>query len=385
MLSAKKWIVDESTDAIRLSLHSSADNVAVTKCIVLRENAVKIFVHNKPLPNNHFLMSFAKIEDPEDLGSIIDQLFKLANLFQYSNVCSGVKKYCNFWKEREIEGKGFIEERFYSDADCVRSSKCILIDNEKLTCKDCLQEYNLLKSLKYKRDKQGKDRSRVNNRFLSRKELEEKAAKLQEENRKKGKILARLRKRVAKLLERDTINIDADLSEDLAKIFKRHHNKMTDEQRIFWSEQLKALGKQDNPRTMRWNPFVIRIALHLQMISRSAYEYVGNFIKLPSQRRLYDYTHFVEAKEGPQEAIITNVKTKIENLNGPDHETYFNIIFDEMYIRSNIVISKKTGELLGYVNLTKVEEEIAQLEAEQTDATFHANLQRQSWYLCSRE
>ena len=172
------------------------------------------------------------------------------------------------------------------------------------------------------------------------------------------------------MVKNNTIIVGADLSEDLQKIFQKHHFKTTDEQRIFWSEQCKALGKQDNPQTMRWNPFVIRVALHLQMVSRSAYEYLGHFIKLPSQRRLYDYTHFIESKKGPQEKIIANVKKNIENVRGLHHETYFNLIFDEMYIRSNIVICKKTGEILGYVYLNKVEEEIAKLEAEVSGKSF---------------
>ena len=58
------------------------------------------------------------------------------------------------------------------------------------------------------------------------------------------------------------------------------------------------------------------------------------------------------------------MKKNTENVKGLHYETYFNLIFDEMYIWSNIVLcEEKTGDILGYVYLKKVAEEITKLEA----------------------
>lgn len=81
---------------------------------------------------------------------------------------------------------------------------------------------------------------------------------------------------------------------------------MSDLQKMFWGEQLKAISRQQNPRSVRWSPMMIKVALHFQMQSPAAYDYLkeSGILKLPSQRRLYDFTHFTEAKDGIQDAIL---------------------------------------------------------------------------------
>ncbi len=113
-----------------------------------------------------------------------------------------------------------------------------------------------------------------------------KTAELQRENHKQTKVINRLREKIKKIVASHSIGISQELSDDLSTIFQRNHATMSKAQQLFWSEQMKALARNKNRRTIRWNPFVIKVALHLQMISRSAYEYVQNFIELPSQRTL---------------------------------------------------------------------------------------------------
>ncbi|KAK3925996.1 Transposable element P transposase [Frankliniella fusca] len=132
-------------------------------------------------------------------------------------------------------------------------------------------------------------------------------------------------------------------------------------------KQMKALSKRKNPRTIRWNPFVIKLALHLQMLSTSAYEYMQHFIKLPSLRTLYDFTHVVKAKQGSHDFILEDL---MKQLPTETHQQYFNLEFDEISIHADIVIKKSTGEVVGYTNLREVEVALAEVEAEISKAEF---------------
>ncbi|KAK3929501.1 Opticin [Frankliniella fusca] len=177
-------------------------------------------------------------------------------------------------------------------------------------------------------------------------------------------LLNRIRKRAKEEIENNGINIDTDSSHDLARIFQQEYNNMTPVQRIFWSEQMKALSCQKKPSSIRWNPFLIKMAIHLRMKTTSqGYKYIQNFIKLPSERTLYDYTHAVQSKEGIQDAAVADLVHKSSSYK-EEHLKYFNLEFDEMHIRQDIVINKKTGEIIGYANLRQVEKDLADIEAE---------------------
>ncbi|KAK3916262.1 Putative nuclease [Frankliniella fusca] len=150
---------------------------------------------------------------------------------------------------------------------------------------------------------------------------------------------------------------------------------MTKVERIFWSEQLKALSCQrKNSRCMRWNPFIIKVALNIRMItSTEGYKYLKFFVKLPSNRLLYDYTHAVQAKDGIQDETVRNLVEQTQGYK-EEHLKYFNIEFDEMHVRSDIVIDKKTGDIIGYAHLRKVEKDLADMEAEISSSNFSPSL-----------
>ena len=61
---------------------------------------------------------------------------------------------------------------------------------------------------------------------------------------------------------------------------------------------------------MRWHPVMIRWCLNLKMLSSAAYHAmcISNFITLPSERTLHDYTHYVQARPGFQDDIETDLK-----------------------------------------------------------------------------
>ena len=74
--------------------------------------------------------------------------------------------------------------------------------------------------------------------------------------------------------------------------------------RLFWDEQFKA-GSLSDSRQMKWHPVIIKWCLHLKLISGAAYHAVkgSNFLKLPSERTLRDYTDYFENKGGFQTEV----------------------------------------------------------------------------------
>ena len=101
------------------------------------------------------------------------------------------------------------------------------------------------------------------------------------------------------------------------------------------------------------------------MISPAASKYLheSGILTLPSERRLFDFTHFVDAKEGVQEDIINLLREKLEKENLENHEKFFNLLFDELTVRADIVLNRK-GEIIGCVNMTGIEASLATLETE---------------------
>ncbi|KAK3920609.1 DNA transposase [Frankliniella fusca] len=327
-----------------------------------------MFVHNREVPRDNFVWnSVAQISenDLQDNSVISEYLPKLCCVVQSSRICKGVRLYNDQWARGLEENRGFVESECYVEAACFRDKNCPLLVTDTDICIPCKKLLNLLKCRSWRAShEKDKDVKKINIKYLTGEAAKERLRETQEEKRKLVKKLFKYRERLRAYIEKYTVPVSTELGTDIAKIFKENEDSMSPVQKLFWSEQLKSLATQKNPRQMRWNPFIIRLALHLQMLSNTAYEYVRLFIHLPSKRTLFDYSHFIDAKEGPQEFIMQDLSRKCmeECLN--KHEKYFNLIFDEVDIRSGIVISKRTGDIVGYVKLSDVEEELVQLEAE---------------------
>ena len=340
-------------------------NVYVEKAITWSGYQAQIFVHNQPLPTNSFIWG-TEVRNPDHLGDITNYLLRLAAVLTSINVCEGVSEYEDFWMHAANSGKGPLESELYGGTNCFRSANCLLAVIDTSMCSECKKQKETFRKRQWKMDNaKGTNTANINNRYMQRKVLEDKAKTTQESNKKLKRKMKGLRQRIQKLVEKESIPVDHELGQDFAKILKENVYKMSDIQKLFWREQLKSLARQENPTSMRWHPMMIKVALHIQMISPAAHNYLrkSGFLALPSERRLFDFTHFVQAKEGIKEAILNLLKDKKDKLTLADHEKFFNLLLDEMTIRSDIVINKK-GEVIGCVNLSKVEESIANLESD---------------------
>jgi hypothetical protein len=93
---------------------------------------------------------------------------------------------------------------------------------------------------------------------------------------------------------------------------------------------------------------MIRWAVGLKSLSTSAYEAMGQVIKLPSARTLRDYTHWYKAEPGFQFSILEELCQKCRSMK--EYEKWCTIIFDEVKIKEDIVYDKNSGSIVGFVH-----------------------------------
>ena len=87
---------------------------------------------------------------------------------------------------------------------------------------------------------------------------------------------------------------------------------------------------------------------------------------LPSERTLRDYTHFIKAKAGFQAEVDRQLcpEAKIDTI--PNCQKFVCFMFDEVKIKEDLVYDKHSGELVGFVNVGDVNNQLLQFEREWT-------------------
>lgn len=95
-------------------------------------------------------------------------------------------------------------------------------------------------------------------------------------------------------LEKSSMEIDNELSNDFVKILDSADTKITPFMKLFWQEQRKLFTRSTTG--VRYHPMIIRFCLSLAAKSPSCYEELCNsgVLVLPSQRRLKDYRNAIK-------------------------------------------------------------------------------------------
>ena len=122
-------------------------------------------------------------------------------------------------------------------------------------------------------------------------------------------------------------------------------------QRIFWEQQRQYSILKDK-RQMRWHPLVVRFALNLKYLSSTAYRAIHQcgIIHLPSERTLFDYTHWAKVHTGVQIEFVERFSSMVEQDVSCGHH-HCAITMEEMKLKSGLVFSKHTCILVGFVDL----------------------------------
>lgn len=127
-------------------------------------------------------------------------------------------------------------------------------------------------------------------------------------------------------------------------------------QRLFWRQQLQY--EQDGKNGMRWHPMIIRWCLYIRHKSAAAYDALreSGFVNLPSNRTLFDYSHYLKTNLGFQPDVLKMLKSEAEKLNmfAEEWQNYVGLLFDEIKIKEDLVYDKVSGELIGYCHLDDI-------------------------------
>ena len=123
-------------------------------------------------------------------------------------------------------------------------------------------------------------------------------------------------------------------------------------QNLFLKGQKKYFGSASTG--IRWHPMMIRYALHLHLRSPSAYRALKEslVITLPSERTLRDYSNLVHPSVGFNKSVFDGLKHESSKLKGIGKYVVF--MFDEVSVKDELVFDKNIGELIGFMNLGEV-------------------------------
>lgn len=187
---------------------------------------------------------------------------------------------------------------------CIRAKDCaMLVIGSR--CKPCQDVRRTLQKRRL-RDNQRKDRPSKNfvhtgtpHNMMTWENLLTKLDQQRVEMKSLNRELSKLRQKCEQ--EIDTIGVqlqDSESSEmkDFMAVCREDvERSFPDEncfQRLFWDQQCKYASSGRNG--MRRNPMIIKWCLYIRSKSAEAYNYVRvtGFIKLPSARTLFDYSHF---------------------------------------------------------------------------------------------
>lgn len=212
--------------------------------------------------------------------------------------------------------------------------------------------------------------SHTNFRYLSKDEMVQRANCIQKEKRKAAAMQRRLESKVQELIDKEGIVLFDKDDNDVATLFENVSPQVTAEfsedgfQRLLWKQQKQYNSLRDK-RQMRWHPTIVRFALSLHYASTSAYHFVtkSGFLSLPSERTLRDYTHWCSVNNGVHFHFIQQMKKELDRQGVVGKKRLFCLLMDEMKVRSGLVFSKSTGELVGFSDLGTVNSDLEKLRS----------------------
>ena len=195
----------------------------------------------------------------------------------------------------------------------------------------------------------------------------ERLCRLHKECKKARLCIMRLKQRISEAAVDGGVALDEELHNDMKALVdtstKHVHSLYPEDtfERIFWDQQKQA-SLLKNAKSMRWHPIFIKWCLYLRHLSGKSYEMLRNSgcIKLPSQRTLRDYTHYITTTIGFSTEVDKNL-LDVAFLS-KDINRYIFLIMDEVHIKNELVYDKHNGNLIGFVNLGDTNNRLLEFE-----------------------
>lgn len=255
----------------------------------------------------------------------------------------------------------------------IRHNDCNILVADSGRCPTCTAYRSTLRALYSRYIKRGSNpqhsspKSHTNFRYLRTPE------RLKRFKTMKARAKAATRKvtslEVSKEMSLSGVHLDEELGSDITTIMDEcngyvEQNYPADSfERLFWEEQKKA-RQLKNCKQMRWHPMLIKWCLRMKLISSAAYTAFrsSGLLKLPSERTLRDYTHWMKAKPGFQAEVDQQLIEESKLAIIPDFQKYVCVVFDEVKIKEGLVYDKEECSLLGFVDLDDINNHLQAFE-----------------------
>lgn len=387
---------NDSSDEIRLckvlsQSGTSSEPMKISHSIIINSNMTwNVFVHGSKVScrKNTPLSQFPDKLSAESLQSLI-------NVVDSASVCPGNpdKKFIDMVKAKKGALKSISGEKTAAIDDAfqvslngevyqqtIRTTDCsLLVHGAK--CQACTDYRSHLRTM-HSRCSRNKDKLSKfsNNRYLNTPQKQRKMKNLQARAYSAEQEVKKLQEYIKSSTEKNGVLVDESLHNDLQAVMKdqsKEISKLFPEgsfRRLFWDEQLK-MAKLKNAASMKWHPMMIRWCLNLKLLSSSAYHALrtSGFLKLPSERTLRDYTHFIKTRSGFQDEVDSMLIREARLSDLPEWKRYVVLLLDEMKIKESLVYDKNESKIIGFVNLGEVNDQLSKFEREASNDTEQSN------------
>lgn len=257
----------------------------------------------------------------------------------------------------------------------VRSSQCTLFTDSNSKCEMCRAYRKNLRAMvsRSTRVSSPEKRMRVdssshtNYRYLHSPELTQRLHNSMTQNKILSRRVQQLKMKIEETVQSSGIILDDRLNSDMCTIVTDNNNSINHPPDsfagLFWDQQRESMRK--NPKQMRWHPMMIKWCMHLKMLSSACYNSLrsSGVLKLPSQRTLRDYTNVLKARSGLHRDVDEQLLKEAEIDDGAeDCKKLVALLFDEVKIKEDLVYNKHTGEVIGFVDITDINQHLSAYE-----------------------
>ena len=85
-------------------------------------------------------------------------------------------------------------------------------------------------------------------------------------------------------------------------------------------------------------------------------------VKLPSERTLRDYTHYIKSAPGFSEEVDQMLEEEAKLSELPEWKRHVTLVLDEMKVKESLVYNKHQTKVIGFVNMGDIGDHLDQLE-----------------------
>lgn len=260
--------------------------------------------------------------------------------------------------------------------ETVRTENCTVLTS-KDRCESCQMYRKNLRAMYAKwlkinspsrRLKRSNENSHTNYRYLNTPEKILRMTNLRKQTVTLRRQVESLTRRMQILTDKHGVKVSEDLEQDFRTIVNESDETMLNSyppdsfMLLFWKQQKEAISK--NPKQMRWHPMMIKLCLHIQMLLSSCYNSLrsSGVLKLPSDRTLRDYRNVIHGKAGLQHEVDDQLLKEVNSKNTNNTNAYVSLVFNEVKIQEDLVYDKHTAELIGFTDVTDINEHLLKFE-----------------------